>query len=190
MEHAKRGWLIDTIRVTILLSWPDVSEGFFVAIGKVFFVCWMSSVTTVPSKLWNCFHFLCVIKICQYRMHFTCPWSSWHIFIPDRQRLQQVHVPAHSLGLLSMSWVAWKHMLSLGCLQDMLCYSGGGTLSIKTANFPPHQQKLLVSDCWSIGSKASAVQSYIFGFLAFTVWKLQRKFLKTAIVLCTHLDFS
>lgn len=38
--------------------------------------------------------------------------------------------------------VAWNSEF-----EDMLCYSGNGMLSIRTADFPLHQQKLQVGVC-------------------------------------------
>ena len=44
--------------------------------------------------------------------------------------------------------------------EDMLCYSGNGTLSIKAGNFPPHQQKMMGFVVGFTGSKIFCLHVY------------------------------
>lgn len=45
--------------------------------------------------------------------------------------------------------------------EDMLCFSGGGKLSTKTANFPLHQQKMQVRELSAVTSGASGQVPHI-----------------------------
>ena len=49
------------------------------------------------------------------------------------------HVPLQEKNANSVAWNT--------AYEDMFCYSGNGLLSIKTGDFPLHQQKLQVRAC-------------------------------------------
>lgn len=72
---------------------------------------------------------------------WLCHWVEVHMQCKLRTKSQVPHVCTIYCGNI-VYWAVWMTLTvpSHGS-QDMLCFSGGGILSIKASNFPVHQQR-------------------------------------------------
>ena len=106
---------------------------------------------------WNVLHLLCVfpIYICRCldlsaarnKLALVDENSTCQVFDLNTKQLLYQEPNANS--------VAWNTQC-----EDMLCYSGNNTLSIKASDFPPHQQKMTGFVVGFSGSKIFCLHVY------------------------------
>ncbi|XP_065186273.1 intraflagellar transport protein 122 homolog [Sycon ciliatum] len=142
-----REWAVDSfIRYIKVIGGPAGAEGL---------LCGLRSGEVVKIYLDNPF----VISVMKMKNAIRCldiNANHTKVAVVDESNLLQVYNLSDNKllfqepGAASVSWNTQN--------EDMLCYSGNGVLLIKTANFPPHQQKL---------------QGYVVGFSGSKVFCLQ-----------------
>ena len=145
----EREWMMESlIRYIKVVGGPSEREGLLLGLKngqilKIFLDNGFPVVLMTISSAIRCLD----LSASRSRLAVVDEHSTLQVYDIDTKKLEFQEPNANS--------VAWNSEC-----EDMLCYSGNNTLSIKAGNFPPHQQKLMGFVVGFSGSKIFSLHVY------------------------------